>query len=61
MHGKNNFPLRKMKSSLDVDLPDGCEVISFAIYISRTVCYMRRMRDEIVLDTYLYSRVYLFE
>lgn len=25
LHGKNNFPFRKVASDLDVDLPDGCD------------------------------------
>lgn len=25
MHGAKNFPLNKMKSNLDIELPDGCD------------------------------------
>ena len=33
MHGEKNFPLRKMKSSLDVNLPDKCSDEEYMKYL----------------------------
>jgi acetoin utilization deacetylase AcuC-like enzyme len=35
MHGARNFPFRKQRSSLDVDLPDGCEDAEYLALLRR--------------------------
>jgi acetoin utilization deacetylase AcuC-like enzyme len=35
MHGARNFPFRKQRSSLDVELPDGCEDAEYLALLAR--------------------------
>jgi acetoin utilization deacetylase AcuC-like enzyme len=43
MHGAKNFPFRKQRSSLDVELPDGCDDTT---YISLLQQHLPRVLDE---------------
>jgi acetoin utilization deacetylase AcuC-like enzyme len=52
MHGARNYPFRKQRSSLDVDLPDGCEDAEYLALLAR---YLPESLDAARADLLLYQ------
>lgn len=48
LHGKNNFPFRKQRSKIDVELPDGCRDAQFLAELDGVLPYLAAFHPEIV-------------
>jgi acetoin utilization deacetylase AcuC-like enzyme len=52
MHGARNYPFRKQRSSLDVELPDGCEDAEYLALLAR---HLPQVLDAARADVVLYQ------
>jgi len=52
MHGARNYPFRKQRSSLDVELPDGCEDVE---YLAALALHLPRVLDAADADIVFYQ------
>ena len=52
MHGARNYPFRKQRSSLDVELPDGCEDVE---YLGALALHLPRVLDAANADIVFYQ------
>jgi acetoin utilization deacetylase AcuC-like enzyme len=48
MHGRRNFPFRKQKSSLDVELEDDCDDATYLAQLDRALPQVLKFRPDIV-------------
>lgn len=48
MHGRRNFPFRKQRSSLDVELEDGCDDATYLAALDRALPQVLRFRPDVV-------------
>ncbi len=45
LHQENNYPLSKPSSSIDVNLPDGCDDASYLAWLDEALCFGLRQFD----------------